>query len=187
MQKEIESKTDRFSRLAEARTNKALNFIRLIGNLALPLYDYSNQEVSEIIAALRTAIDKAEDRLLTHNYRKKGKRRFRLDRPECSWDIRWIAYQLYKQDWLNTHVTNEQRVQAAKEYQQYRQSCPEFDDPVDSFDVWLRENGFGGSLYACFDEFCCTDYLDSNRILELFYGDEQLITLYKQDIADIVW
>ena len=49
MQKETEPKTDRFRRLAEARTNKALNFIRLIGNLALPFYEYSNQEVSEII------------------------------------------------------------------------------------------------------------------------------------------
>jgi hypothetical protein len=48
-----ESKRDAFKRLAERRTNAALERIRVIGNLSNPYaYDYTDEDVRLIFAAL---------------------------------------------------------------------------------------------------------------------------------------
>jgi len=50
-------KHDNFVRLAESRVNKALEAIRIIGNLSNPsYYEYSETEVKEIVAALTNGI-----------------------------------------------------------------------------------------------------------------------------------
>ena len=51
------SKHENFVRLAEARVNKALEAIRLVGNLAnRNNYEYSDAESRAIVAALSTAL-----------------------------------------------------------------------------------------------------------------------------------
>lgn len=56
-----ESKREKFIRLAENRTNKALEMIRLIGNLAnKSVYDYSDKDVQKIFKALETEIEIAK-------------------------------------------------------------------------------------------------------------------------------
>lgn len=56
-----ESKREKFIRLAETRTNKALEMIRLIGNLAnKSVYDYSDKDVQKIFKALETEIEMAK-------------------------------------------------------------------------------------------------------------------------------
>jgi len=50
-----ESKREKFVRLAENRTNKVLEMIRLIGNLSnKTVYDYSPQDVEKIFKAIET-------------------------------------------------------------------------------------------------------------------------------------
>lgn len=57
----IETKRDKFIRLAETRTNKALEMIRLIGNLAnKSVYDYTDKDVAKIFKALETEIELAK-------------------------------------------------------------------------------------------------------------------------------
>ncbi len=52
-----ESKRDRFIRLAEARTNKALQLLHLIGNLSFQgNYDYSAEDVEKIFSAIEAEI-----------------------------------------------------------------------------------------------------------------------------------
>lgn len=52
-----------FVRLAEARTHKALEAIRLIGNLSNPTnYSYTEQDVEEIFRALNEGIKEARAR-----------------------------------------------------------------------------------------------------------------------------
>ncbi len=52
-----ESKKEKFVRLAENRTNKALEMIRLIGNLSnKAVYDYSSKDVEKIFHALETEV-----------------------------------------------------------------------------------------------------------------------------------
>lgn len=51
-------KHDNFVRLAEPRVNKALDSIRIVGNLSNPTYyEYSPDEVREILTALLAAVN----------------------------------------------------------------------------------------------------------------------------------
>lgn len=52
-----------FVRLATKRTNNALKYIRLIGNLSNHSnYDYTSHDAKNIFAALRDAIDEVESK-----------------------------------------------------------------------------------------------------------------------------
>jgi len=53
----MRDRRERFVSLAEARTAKALNAIRLLGNLSNRTnYDYTDADVSQIVRALETEI-----------------------------------------------------------------------------------------------------------------------------------
>ena len=50
-------KKDNFIRLAESRTNKAIGYIELIGNLSnRNYYDYSPEQVDAIFSAIQTTL-----------------------------------------------------------------------------------------------------------------------------------
>ena len=54
----ISEKREKFLRLAEARTSKALKCIRLIRNLSNSyIYEYSSEEVQTILNALQNEVD----------------------------------------------------------------------------------------------------------------------------------
>lgn len=58
-----ESKHDKFVRIAEARTNKAGEMIRLIGNCAnVGSYEYTEEEVKKIFAYLEKELKNARNR-----------------------------------------------------------------------------------------------------------------------------
>ena len=57
----IETKRDRFVRLAEKRVPRALTSIRVIRNLAnTGNYEYTQEDVDAIVASLKKAIDEVE-------------------------------------------------------------------------------------------------------------------------------
>jgi len=59
----LEDKRHRFRKLAEARTNKAIEAISRIGNLSnRQIYEYENAEVRKIIRALKEALNSIEVR-----------------------------------------------------------------------------------------------------------------------------
>ncbi len=59
----ISDKRRKFAELGTNRVNKAINDIRLIGNLSNKAnYDYNDDDVRQIIKALREAINEAENR-----------------------------------------------------------------------------------------------------------------------------
>ena len=59
----ISDKRRKFAELGTNRVNKAINDIRLIGNLSNKAnYDYNDDDVRQIIKALREAINEAESR-----------------------------------------------------------------------------------------------------------------------------
>lgn len=71
-----ESKTDRFRRVAEARVNKIIKMIRLLGNCSgTGVYEYTDTQVAYIFSSLQSELDKAKRR-----FRKPllGKHRFSL-------------------------------------------------------------------------------------------------------------
>jgi hypothetical protein len=70
-------KRDKFKDLAEKRTNKALETIRLIGNLSnRNSYAYEETEVKKIVKALKDAVSEVEARFNTPSGRSGGE--FRL-------------------------------------------------------------------------------------------------------------
>lgn len=59
----MEEKREKFVRLAEQRVNRALNDIRLIGNLSnLSAYSFTDDDVKKIFRALQKELDQAKSR-----------------------------------------------------------------------------------------------------------------------------
>lgn len=57
------AKHDKFRKLAESRTNKALDAISRIGNLSnRSLYEWDEAEVGRVLKALRSAVSEVEQR-----------------------------------------------------------------------------------------------------------------------------
>ena len=74
-----ESKSERFRRLANARVNKLIAMIRLIGNLSNPMiYEYRPDQVAQIFTALQTELERARTRFYQSG---KHKKRFTLSEP----------------------------------------------------------------------------------------------------------
>ncbi|MBU2597315.1 MAG: hypothetical protein KJ757_07140 [Planctomycetes bacterium] len=58
-----ENKNERFKRLAEKRTRKVLNDIRVLSNLSNKgLYDYTSEQRRKIFGAIRDSLANAEAR-----------------------------------------------------------------------------------------------------------------------------
>lgn len=73
MDNNIESKSERFVRLAEPRVSKACKSISLIGNFATGSYEYTEQQVDAMFAAMQDALDTARAK-----YRKGADNKFRF-------------------------------------------------------------------------------------------------------------
>ncbi len=60
-----ESKRDRFVRLAEARTNKIIDMMRLLGNCSNKAnYEYSEEDVKKIFNALEKELKNTKNKYL---------------------------------------------------------------------------------------------------------------------------
>ena len=71
-----ETKADRFVRLAEARVNKLIKMIRLLGNCSMKCnYEFTKEQVSQIFATLYEELHLARAKYLLSA---KGKQRFTL-------------------------------------------------------------------------------------------------------------
>ena len=74
---DADSKRERFRRLAESRTNKALSAIAVIGNLAnRSAYEFEEAEVRKVMKALRDQISAVEERF--HSPKTRASARFKL-------------------------------------------------------------------------------------------------------------
>lgn len=57
----MESKSEKFVRIAEARTNKIIDMIRLLGNCSnTASYEYSKEDVKKIFSAIDTELKVAK-------------------------------------------------------------------------------------------------------------------------------
>lgn len=57
-----ENKRDKFIRVFTPKVNKAVHFIGLVGNGAGAAYAPTAEDIAELIAAMRTAVDAVETR-----------------------------------------------------------------------------------------------------------------------------
>lgn len=76
--KNEETKREKFVRIAEARTNKIINMIQLLGNCSnQSLYEYSQKDINKIFNAIQTELDEAKKRYSKQDSQKGSK--FTLD------------------------------------------------------------------------------------------------------------
>ena len=72
-----ESKRERFVRLAEARTNKIINMLKLLGNCSnTNVYEYTKADIEKIFGAIDNTLKKAKQDFLSKSNSDKDK--FRL-------------------------------------------------------------------------------------------------------------
>lgn len=72
--KKTESKREKFVRIAEARTNKILNMVDLLGNCSNPsIYEYSQSDVNQIFSAIENAIKDAKKKFSAQDTEKTTK------------------------------------------------------------------------------------------------------------------
>ena len=77
-EKALESKRDRFVRLAENRTNKIIDMIQLLGNCSnTSVYEYTQQDVDKIFTAIEAAMREAKKKF--SKTEGKSNTRFTLD------------------------------------------------------------------------------------------------------------
>jgi len=63
-----ESKRDRFIRIAEARTNKILEMLRLLGNCSSRSnYEYTDEDIKKIFGALEKELKNTKNKFLGIN------------------------------------------------------------------------------------------------------------------------
>lgn len=96
-------------------------------------------------------------------------------------NIKRVAYELYKQAWIDSHTTPDARLDELREYYLYCKECVENGDKPETHRNALEESGYpGGMLYVCYKEFCGAEYLVPEYIEQLLKNDE-LIALYRAD------
>lgn len=73
-----ETKRDKFIRIAEARTNKIIDMVQLLGNCAnRAAYDYTEKDVSDIFAAIEREVKLAKQKFTLAGDKQT---KFKLDR-----------------------------------------------------------------------------------------------------------
>ena len=95
-----------------------------------------------------------------------------------------VAYELYKQNWIDTHTTPQMRLNAQRDYQLYKMEELERnnDDDIMSFEDWIFEQGYeGGILYVSFDEFLDNEFQDKEYIKDLLHN----VVLYADYLLDL--
>lgn len=78
MSKGQETKREKFVRLAEARTNKIIDMLQLLGNCSnSSVYDYTQQDVDKIFTAIEAEVREAKKKF--NKIESKKSSRFTLD------------------------------------------------------------------------------------------------------------
>mgnify|MGYP000354261931 FL=1 len=73
-----ETKRDKFVRLAEARTNKIIDMLQLLGNCSnTSAYDYTQQDIDKIFGAIENELREAKKKF--NKVESKKSSRFTLD------------------------------------------------------------------------------------------------------------
>lgn len=80
-----ETKQERFKRIVEARVNKVIQMLRLLGNCSFKgNYDYSDEQIEKMFRTLHLELNKVYNRFKCEMH---GKGRFSLTNPESSYSF----------------------------------------------------------------------------------------------------
>lgn len=99
--------------------------------------------------------------------------------------IRDFAYEMYKIDWVTSHISTERRLEAIRKCYENSQEHDSEEFAKSNLEEWIDENGYDGEIYACYDEFCENEYCDEDYMLKLLKSEE-MIANYKNDVFEIL-
>ena len=68
----MESKHEKFKRLATARANRILNNLRKLGNLSSPNYEYTDSEIEKIFSVIEKTTSETRGKFKKRNIDKGG-------------------------------------------------------------------------------------------------------------------
>ena len=91
-----------------------------------------------------------------------------------------VAYELYKQNWIDTHTTRDVRMD---DIRNWGETEIENDDGTlaCTYEEYREEFGYlGTGLYVCYEEFLDEEYQDREFMKELLQSDA-LISAYLED------
>lgn len=110
----------------------------------------------------------------------------RKENKKMDINIARAAYELYKQEWLDQHTTKDERLNKLRAYWTEAARRAKLGIPMETFDIWLESvNGYGGHLYASFEEFSCEEYEDP-AAMALLLGQGSLLSLYRQNRDEVL-
>lgn len=84
------------------------------------------------------------------------------------------CYELYKTDWENTHLTDGEKDAARTDYEQGIKEDADFSNLYPTFEDYLFDVGYDGSLYACYAEFLDAEFADEAYMMGLLDGHGEL-------------
>lgn len=84
-------------------------------------------------------------------------------------DIKKIAYEKYRLDWMIAH--GHSLTELLRDLEFLSREDPDC-NLLTLFENWEYDNGFGGELWVCYDEFLESEYKDESYMKELLTEDE---------------
>lgn len=94
-------------------------------------------------------------------------------------NIKDLAYELYKTDWMS-RISTERRFNALRDYYLNVDTETRYSY---TFEEWVNDQGYDGELYACFGEFLQAEYLE-NEYMKTLLADTTLYEEYLKDIKE---
>lgn len=99
------------------------------------------------------------------------------------------CYELYKTDWEDTHLAEGDREAERRAYEEEMafaeaEGDDAFAEVYPTFDAWVEENGYGGSLWACLGEFEESEFRNPDYMASILKGGMWTAWL---DVSDPGW
>ena len=94
--------------------------------------------------------------------------------------IRELCYELYKEDWISSRDGLKPPLEAYYLALRNNDICEDV-----SYEEYLEEFGYGGMIYACYDEFLENEYLEEEYIQSLLV-DKSLFAEYQADRETLI-
>lgn len=99
-----------------------------------------------------------------------------------NYTIKELCYELYKADWLGSHITPEMKANTIKEW--YKETEEKYRDENSLFG-YIAEHGYDGIFYSFFEEFLDNEYLDVDYMSELL-NDKELQSEYAASLIESI-
>ena len=90
-----------------------------------------------------------------------------IEDDKKEYELQQTLYEMYKAKWMEGRITADMILDECKNYYE---AITEVPGCYSCLDEYIFDNGYAGTIYVCFDEFCNSEYLNKEYMYELI-GD----------------